>query len=393
MKTQHAYPFVVWCSVVALAGTAGTVCGQPSLPARNVPTKVGSVPVAEVLQRLGAKLEEGASGVLIKNYTNHFDRTDPNRDGKHTWEEYVEKGRYMTPQARAGIFRASDGNGDGVVTRAEYVLNRIVTDEAKIIVQKMDDDRDGLVKRDEFVRHATKLLSDADLAGQAFSSLDTNTDGELPVSEYLQVWGKWARTGRKPASERIAARQAEAGKTSDRESSPSRFPRPDGGPPSGRPGTAGRPPDVDEIFQRFDGNRDGKLQKQEIPEFVQQFILPADANWDNVVTKSELQAARQRQGRRPGGNSPRPPERGTSTERPGVNRARNRSERPPGTSQRGASSRNREQSARQFVERAMQFDADKDGKLDRQELLKLAEDQSRRPETGSRSQRPRGRRR
>ena len=103
MKTDHVYPFVVWCSVVVLAGSAGTVCGQPSSTARNVPTKVGSVPVAEVLQRLGAKLEEGASSDLLENYINHFDRTDPNRDGKHTREEYVEKGRYMTPQARAGI--------------------------------------------------------------------------------------------------------------------------------------------------------------------------------------------------------------------------------------------------------------------------------------------------
>ena len=384
MKTDHVYPFVVWCSVVVLAGSAGTVCGQPSSTARNVPTKVGSVPVAEVLQRLGAKLEEGASSDLLENYINHFDRTDPNRDGKHTREEYVEKGRYMTPQARAGIFRASDGNGDGVVTRNEYVLNRIVTDEAKIIVQEMDDDQNGLVEREEFVRHATKLLADAELAGQVFSALDINADGELPVPEYLQVWGKWARTGRKPAAERIAARQAEVRKTSDSKSLPPRARQP-GGEPSGRPGG---PPDVDEIFKRFDVNRDGKLQKQEIPEFVQQFILPADANQDGAVTKSELQTARQRQVGRPGGNSPRTPERESATGKPGSNRAGNRSKRSPGPGQQGASSRNRERTARQFVERAMQFDADKDGKLDRQELLKLAEDQSRRTKTESRPHQP-----
>jgi len=290
----------------------------------------------------------------------------------------------MTPQARAGIFRASDGNGDGVVTRNEYVLNRIVTDEAKIIVQEMDDDQNGLVEREEFVRHATKLLADDNLAGQVFSALDINADGELPVPEYLQVWGKWARTGRKPAAERIAARQAEVRKTSDSKSLPPRARQP-GGEPSGRPGG---PPDVDEIFKRFDVNRDGKLQKQEIPEFVQQFILPADANQDGAVTKSELQTARQRQVGRPGGNSPRTPERESATGKPGSNRAGNRSKRSPGPGQQGASSRNRERTARQFVERAMQFDADKDGKLDRQELLKLAEDQSRRTKTESRPHQP-----
>jgi hypothetical protein len=35
----------------------------------------------------------------------------------------------MTPQARQGIFRTSDANGDGVVSEQEYVFNRIITDE------------------------------------------------------------------------------------------------------------------------------------------------------------------------------------------------------------------------------------------------------------------------
>jgi Ca2+-binding EF-hand superfamily protein len=58
------------------------------------------------------------------------------------------------------------------------------------------------------------------------------------------------------------------------------------------------------VFQRFDRNRDGKLQKDEIPAAVQQFILPADTNGDDVVTKEELQASRQRQrlGGRPAGS-------------------------------------------------------------------------------------------
>ena len=64
----------------------------------------------------------------IDNYSKLFDRTDPNRDAQHTKEEYVDGGRYLTPQARAGISTASDENHDGVVTRSEYVLNRIITD-------------------------------------------------------------------------------------------------------------------------------------------------------------------------------------------------------------------------------------------------------------------------
>ena len=86
--------------------------------------KVGHVPVANVLQRLGAKLEQGCAAKELDSYSSHFDRTDPDRDGKHTRAEYVDKGSYMTPQARAGIFRAADGNDDGALTQEEFAKNR-----------------------------------------------------------------------------------------------------------------------------------------------------------------------------------------------------------------------------------------------------------------------------
>ena len=201
--------FWLRCMVVVSGISAQAVYAQPPSPARSTPSKVGGVAVADVLQRLGAKLERGSASKELDDYSNHFDRTDLNRDGKHTREEYVDKGGYMTPEARAGIFRAADGNADGVVTQAEYVLNRIITDEAKAIVQGMDDDEDGLVERAEFVKHATKLLSDHELAVQVFSALDANADGGIPIPEYLRVWGQWARAGQKSAEERIAARRAE----------------------------------------------------------------------------------------------------------------------------------------------------------------------------------------
>ena len=195
----------LWLSCV-VAVSAQAVYAQPRSQARSAPLNVGHVPVADVLQRLGAKLEQGSKAKELDAYSSHFDRMDTNQDGKHTRTEYVEKGGYMTPQARAGIFRAADGNADGVVTKAEYVLNRIITDEAKAIVQGMDDDKDGLVERAEFVKHAARLLSDRELAEKVFAALDANADGGIPIGEYLRVWGQWARAGRKSAEERIAAR-------------------------------------------------------------------------------------------------------------------------------------------------------------------------------------------
>jgi len=45
----------------------------------------------------------------------------------------------------------------------------------------------------------------------------------------------------------------------------------------------------------FDADKDGKLKEEEVPEFVRQFIFPADADGDGLVTKEELQASRERQ--------------------------------------------------------------------------------------------------
>jgi len=191
------------------------VNGQPPSPVRTSLSKIGDVPVAIVLERLGAKLERGSEVKEIESYSRHFDRTDLNKDGKHTKAEYVDKGGYMTPKARAGIFRAADGNADEVVTKAEYILNRIITDEAKTIVQAMDDDKDGSAQRQEFIKHATERLASAELARQVFAALDTDGNGEIIIPEYLRVWGKWARAGRKSAEDRIGARQSELEGSSD----------------------------------------------------------------------------------------------------------------------------------------------------------------------------------
>jgi len=87
----------------------------------------------------------------------------------------------MNESARRKIFAATDRNKDGIATEAEYVENRIITDEAKAIFEKMDIDGDGKVTLKEFT------------AKEVFSDFDTNADGYLTIPEYLRVWGNWAR--------------------------------------------------------------------------------------------------------------------------------------------------------------------------------------------------------
>ncbi|NQT53090.1 hypothetical protein HQ576_13615 [bacterium] len=189
---------------------------KPKAQPRKCPAdkvEIGGHDIAKVLAMLGAKRDVGATDEQLRAYASHFDRSDPNHDGKHTRAEYVEGGRYMTPQARAGIFRATDSNADDVVTRVEYVLNRIITDEAKAIVQRTDSDKDGKVTRAEFVTHSP--IKDEALAGAVFDALDTGGDGVTTVPEYLRVWGGWARPNYKAQEAAIADRLAKLDRKSD----------------------------------------------------------------------------------------------------------------------------------------------------------------------------------
>jgi Ca2+-binding EF-hand superfamily protein len=245
---------------------------------------------------LGAKREVGASDEQLRSYANHFDRTDLNHDGQHSREEYVERGGYMTPQARAGIFRAADNNADGVVTLTEYLLNRIITDEAKGIVQQTDADKDGQVTRAEFVERSP--VGDMALSRAVFDALDTSGDGMITVPEYLRVWGDWARPNYKAQEATLAARLAKLGQGRDGSTSgkPVRGGRPAGGPPS-----------VEHMFQVMDRDQDGELSKAEFrgPSHV---FTAADKDKNGRVTRAEMEAFRARTGKgRPGGSSLRGP--------------------------------------------------------------------------------------
>lgn len=70
-------------------------------------------------------------------------------------------------------------------------------------------------------------------------------------------------------------------------------------------------PSVDDVFQRRDANRDGRLSQDEIPESARERMLRADADRDGSVARNELDEARARRGQgpatnRPGSNRPSP---------------------------------------------------------------------------------------
>ena len=298
---------------VCVAATAVSVAGEPKSPG------------TKALKQLGAQMEEGVTAKQLLSYEQHFDRVDADNDGRHSREEYIVNGQYMTRESRQGIFRAADGNGDGFVTKAEYALNRIITDEAKEIIQKMDSNRDGTVSRNEFLK--SSVVRDEQLSAEIFKALDTNQDGKLLIPEYLKVWGRWARTNQASAEQRVTAlrnrldgdridsilllaldvngngvldkieiERASASLAKldiDRDGTISRNEL--GGTAFGdtfRPGGVGRfggPPDMDKLLGRFDKDKDGLLNESELPPFLWQRLGDRDSNHDGKVSRQEFE--------------------------------------------------------------------------------------------------------
>jgi len=291
--------FAACLSLASSAVLAGPPKARPKPQPRKCPADkitIGGHDIAEILKMLGAKRDIGVSDEQVRSYASHFDRSDPNRDGKQTRAEYVDGGTFMTPQARAGIFGATDNNADGVATRAEYVLNRIITDEAKEIVQRTDADKNGKVTRNEFVEGSP--IKDKALAGAVYDALDTNGDAVITIPEYLRVWGKWARPNYKAQEAALNARLAKLLKGGKPSGKPSGKPGAKGGKPSGGP------PSVDQIFKIMDRNKDGKLAKDEF-RGPPNIFTSADKNKDGIVTRKELEALRGGGGgKKPGGKGP-----------------------------------------------------------------------------------------
>lgn len=146
-----------------------------------------------VLRMLGARGAAGYSADEISQFHRVFGFNDADGDGKLTRQEYVEDGRYMTPRARAGIFRAMDRDRDDLVTEREYVENRIITDEARKVFDRLDTDGDRVLTEHEFT--GPSGIEDERAAREAFRAFDGDGDGAVGLIELLRIWGDVARKG------------------------------------------------------------------------------------------------------------------------------------------------------------------------------------------------------
>ena len=153
--------------------------------------RIGGHSPRQILNLFGYRGVLGITDQQVAGYRRVFGFGDANRDGRHSKKEYIEDGFYLTKQARQGIFRASDSDGDGFVTEAEYVINRMITDEAKEIFHKLDANKDNKLTAKEII--ASGKFEDEKLAQAVFKALDVDGNKSLVIPEYLRVWGRWAR--------------------------------------------------------------------------------------------------------------------------------------------------------------------------------------------------------
>ena len=241
----------------------------------------------------------------------------------------------VAAQEREGEPRGPGAERGGMMMRMNPVL------------AALDANQDGEISAEE-IEQATAALK----------KLDADGDGKLTIGELGPARGRGGEGAPAGGGE---------GERGPQGRGPGGF-----GPGGGGPGGGG--PDMVARMMERDANGDGKLTAEEAGERLATLIQRADADGDGAVTKQELLAAMPAGGGRPMGSAP-----GFGPGRPGPGGPGGPGAGGPGAGgpggpggpgvPRGGMFGNPEQ----FVERLFQLDANDDGNLTRDELMRIGE--------------------
>ena len=153
-------------------------------------------------------------------------------------------------------------------------------------------------------------------------------------------------------------------------------------PREGQPPGGGRGPRPNPLAEALDKDRDGDISAEELKEATAS-LQTLDANKDGILSREEMRPPGPPPGGPEGeGRPPGPPPGGPEGEGRPPGRPPGGPEgegRPPGRQPRGPAGEGRPpggpevRGAEGFIQHAMSFDADGDGKLSRDELMKLAQ--------------------
>ncbi len=154
-----------------------------------------------------------------------FRMLDVDGDGVISREEYlarpdraaVKLGREVSDplvaaarSLHARVYSAMDADGDGKVTFDEYAawagaetFDDVCREALGSLFDLADTDGDGMLTRTEFARLREVLGNKADNAAQAFDALDTDGDGRVSRDEYLSAIRAWVSDGTSPMYEAL----------------------------------------------------------------------------------------------------------------------------------------------------------------------------------------------
>ncbi len=195
------------------------------------------------------------------------------------------------------------------------------------VMAALDADQNGEISSDEIAK-----------ATQALKALDKNSDGKLTIEEIRPKMDGMMHGGRRPDGGGFGFGSSEAA--------------------NGVPSSASPSDKIDKIMD-LDRNGDGRIAKEELPESAQRMLGKADADSDGYLTRDEIEKVADTlpplgaMGQGGNGGSGSAGARGRFGEGMGMGM---------GMFADGPAA---------MIDRLFRLDADKDGKLTREELSKL----------------------
>lgn len=146
----------------------------------------------EICIKMGFLGEDRFTDQEIENFKLPFHRLDTDNDNFLTWEEY-KLSNIGDIEKKKAIFAATDRNNDGKLSEQEYVENRIITEEAKIFIfPEYDTNNDSAIIETELLENTQTLFSE-EIAREVFEAFDLDSNNNITIPEFLNVWGDWAR--------------------------------------------------------------------------------------------------------------------------------------------------------------------------------------------------------
>lgn len=226
----------------------------------------------EQLKQFGDRVRDAVGRPDMGKAEEMFARFDSNRDGKVTVDEVPERARPMVES----VLRRAGKEAGGGLTKEDFLKylpqgrdgewpsmpgrrpeGSRPANDGPALMMALDLDRNGRLSKSELAKAAEK-----------FDELDRNGDGSLDLAELLG--GAVVPTPTRDSESRIEGRRPEPPRRPNAEVE---------GSERGAP-----------LFQRFDRDSDGKISKDEAPEFLKGRFDMLDKNGDGFVSIDEFRA-------------------------------------------------------------------------------------------------------